>query len=144
MKNMNMRLIAQGDAGLLGQMDHIIKPDDYDEGPNCKHDLDDQGDSFLEMVFKPKIKLDDVDSKDKKDKDNDEDEDDDEEEEEKNKEKKSKKSDKSEERLDLPIGDDIDSVMSRRKVDENEAESTKSYKTQSTNGRSAGKKGRRT
>jgi len=135
---------SNGDAGLLGQMDHIIKPDDYDEGPNCKHDLDDQGDSFLEMVFKPKIKLDDVDSKDKKDKDNDEDEDDDEEEEEKNKENKSKKSDKSEERLDLPIGDDIDSVMSRRKVDENEAESTKSYKTQSTNGRSAGKKGRRT
>ena len=60
-----------------------------------------------------------------------------------NKDKKSKKSDKSEERLDLPIGDDLDSAISRRKVAEPESESSKSYKTQNSNGRVSGKKGRR-
>merc|ERR1719244_2048809 len=43
-----------GNAGLLGQMDHIIKPGDHSQD-SCNHEDEDQGDSFLEMVLKPKI-----------------------------------------------------------------------------------------
>jgi len=125
-------------------MDHIIKPGDHGQKDSCNHEHEDQGDSFLEMVLKPKISNGEDDLKDKKDKDDDdEDEDENDEEDEKNKDKKSKKSDKSDERLDLPIGDDLDSAISRRKVDEAESESSKTYKTQNSNGRPSGKKGRR-
>ena len=61
-----------------------------------------------------------------------------------NKEKKATKSEKGNDRLDLPIGDDIENAVSRRRVDENDAESVKSYKTQNTNSRTSGKKSRRT
>ena len=51
--------------------------------------------------------------------------------------KKSKKSNEENERLDLPIGDDIDNVVSRRKYDEKE---TKSYATQSSSSKTPSKK----
>ena len=43
-----------------------------------------------------------------------------------------------EERIDLPLGDDIDSAISRRKAEDKEPTSVKSYKAKS-NSKSSGK-----
>jgi len=61
---------------LMGQMDRIVKPEDYKEVLPCKHDYDSQGDNILEMLLKPKISLDEVDTKEKKDDDDEKDGDD--------------------------------------------------------------------
>jgi len=103
------------DGPLLEQMNNFLKPSS--KARMCNGDTDERGDNLMEMITQPKIVLDEPDAKDKKD-DDDEDDDEEEEEEEKGK-KKSKRSNKDdggeEERIDLPLGDDIDSAISRRK-----------------------------
>jgi len=128
------------DGPLLDQMNHFLKPSA--KSKMCNGVADEKGDNILEMITKPKITLDEPDDKDKKDKDKDDDDDDDddddededEEEEEEKKDKKGgggrpKKDDEGDERLDLPIGDDIDSAISRRRRIEKEETPAKSYKS---------------
>jgi len=127
------------DGPLLEQMNHFLKPSN--KAKMCNGTSDEKGDNVLEMMTKPKITLDEPDAKEKKeddggddDDDDDDDEEDEEEEEEQEKKggKKSKKSEGGEERIDLPLGDDIDSALSRRKVEAKEPGSAKSSKSKSS------------
>jgi len=127
------------DGPLLEQMNHFLKPSN--KAKMCNGTFDEKGDNVLEMMTKPKITLDEPDAKEKKeddggddDDDDDDDEEDEEEEEEQEKKggKKSKKSEGGEERIDLPLGDDIDSALSRRKVEAKEPGSAKSSKSKSS------------
>merc|ERR1719308_215478 len=116
-------------------MNNFLKPSA--KGTACNGVAGEKGDTVLEMVTKPKITLDEPDDKEKKDDDGDDDDDDDDEdedddEEEEKKEKKGGKSKKEydgPERIDLPLGDDIDSALSRRRGGDSEPSSSKSHKS---------------
>jgi len=133
------------DGPLLEQMSTFLKPSSKESA--CNGVAGEKGDNVLEMVTKPKITLDEPDDK-KKDDDGDDDDDDDdddeEEEDEEEEEKKEKKGGKSKkeydgpERIDLPLGDDIDSALSRRRANDSEPSSSKSHKSKSR-GKSSGK-----
>jgi len=134
------------DGPLLEQMNNFLKPSA--KGTACNGVAGEKGDTVLEMVTKPKITLDEPDDKEKKDDDGDDDDDDDDddededdEEEEDKKEKKGGKSKKDydgPERIDLPLGDDIDSALSRRRGGDSEPSSSKSHKSKNR-GKSSGK-----
>eukprot|EP00092_Neocalanus_flemingeri_P052760 GFUD01061790.1.p1 GENE.GFUD01061790.1~~GFUD01061790.1.p1 ORF type:complete len:208 (+),score=69.45 GFUD01061790.1:25-624(+) len=121
------------DGPLLEQMNHFLKPSSKVPAA-CRQDSLEKGDNVLEMITRPKITLDEPDDKGgKDDKEEDDDSEEDEEEEEEEKEKKQSKSkskkDDGDERVDLPLGDDIDSALSRKKGEVKEQVSSKSYKT---------------
>lgn len=144
MKQMKGLVKPSENGGLLEQMDSFVNGSGIKQGSTCNAAVVDEGDNFLEMILKPKITPDDVDSKNGK-KDDDEDDDDKKDEsEDKNKtDKKSKNAEKEDERLDLPIGDDFEHAVSSRRSRNDESDSGSNNRGHNTSGKSGGRKGKR-